>query len=154
MEMLALEGWRAVGASMFASNDSVQAPSAGALVSLAVITAVWWTQIMRLRTFWHYNPPLGSPVSVADRRPMQASFRRQAPAGLIAGGFFLIAGWLGVLSSKIHSIWIAVPAVFCGVVALVGIMVTLNIWIFNRPKRFVPPNLRDAPGLFARRKPY
>ena len=126
-------------------------PSVGTIISLVIFTFVWLVLLTRIRAFWQFEPPPRSSVSLADfESPVQNAIRREIPAALITGGCFVAVGWLSVLTHGSNSIWVAIPGLILGLVAVVGIVVTTSIWLVNRPRAFVPPKLRRAPGLISR----
>jgi hypothetical protein len=78
------------------------------------------------------------------------------PAALVAGLPFLVAAWLFALSPPESNVGPTVPqsiALICSVMAAIGILrIAPTIFLFNLPKRFVPPHLRDQPGFVTDRQ--
>jgi hypothetical protein len=125
-------------------------PSAGTIAFFAVFTVLWAVGIVRLRSFWNYEPPRITIDAQASVIPASIllTFRRQAPIAVIAAGFFICVGWLTILFT--NDLWVIAPALLFGALTLVGLVLIASVWLFNRPRRLVPPHLRDLPGLLSK----
>jgi hypothetical protein len=120
----------------------------GGIVFWAVFTLIWLVQIARFRVFWGASPSFATFSEQA--RPIQQTFRRQAPAALIWAGFVIPLGWLAILFPNAG--WVIAPALLLTVPSVLGAFVVGSVWLFNRPRGLVPPQLRDLPGVLAKPK--
>jgi hypothetical protein len=72
------------------------------------------------------------------------------PAAVVGGLPLLIAGWLFALSPLARDAGPTVPQIIgaiCFGVAVIAVLgIVPAIYLFNLPKCFVPPHLRDQPG--------
>jgi hypothetical protein len=106
----------------------------------ALFTVIWAVQVIRLRRSWAASPPLAS--FSAQARSTQLNFRRQAPTALILGAFIIPLGWLIILFPNAG--WVIAPALILPLLSLLAFLIVVSVWFFHRPRRSVPPNLRDV----------
>jgi hypothetical protein len=119
---------------------------AGTIAFFAVFTVLEVFAVVRLRGIWD-SPPTFETFS-PQALPVFLNFRRQAPAALIAGALFIVLGWLIVLFP--NDVWVIAPVLLVALATVMALLLVVCVWLFNRPRRLVPPNLRDLPGILTR----
>jgi hypothetical protein len=119
--------------------------SGGTIVFFVIFTVGWFVAVASVRNFW--NVPATFPSFSPQAVPIQRNFRRQGPSALIAGAFLIALGWTFTLFPNAG--WAVVPILLFALLLLVAVAVLASVWLFNRPRRLVPPNLRDGPGLWS-----
>lgn len=119
---------------------------AGAIAFWVLFTVIWAVQTARFRSFWEASPTFASFSPQA--KPIQLNFKRQAPAAFVVGAFVIPLGWLIILFPNVG--WVIAPVLILALLSLVGFVILTTVWLFNRPRRLVPPNLRDLPGLLSK----
>ena len=115
-------------------------------MAFAVFTVVWLFAIAVVRSYW--NAPSTFQSFSPQAVPIQRNFRRQGPAAVVGGFFFITLGWSIILFH--NAAWEVVPALLLTLLTLVSFGVVGSVWLFNRPRRLVPPNLRDLPGIWSK----
>ena len=111
----------------------------GGIAFWALFTAIWFVQVLRFRWFWGASPTFASFST--QPRPIQLSFRRQAPAALILGAFIVPLGWLIIVFPNAG--WVIAPVLILALLSMMALAIVGSVWLLNRPRQLVPPNLRD-----------
>ena len=111
-------------------------PAPAVFAALAFMTVLMGWLSFRLRSFWRYEPPPGVPAAVARVRGYR-------PAAVVTGWCFVGSGWLFVLDSYHQSFGLGALASVAAPLTALGIVITVSIMLTGRPRRLVPPNLRD-----------
>ena len=110
-----------------------------------IITVTWLAMLTRARAWWRYVPP---PEGSTGRSPGWLMARRNRPCTIVLAGFLVAASWFGLLASGPNGVGWAKPVTAGLLLCTLGTFgVSIAIILYNRPRRFVPPALRNEPGL-------
>ena len=115
-------------ASVGAASSSSPGPTTGTVLSVIIFTLVWAIVATKFRAFWRNNLPqrgLGESGLVGGSGlsfPLSPTFRRQAPAAIITAGIFVAVAWLAVLGHGSKSLWVEIPGVLLGLLAVIGLI--------------------------------
>jgi hypothetical protein len=99
-----------------------------------------------LRFVWRADPSREVPSWWLWGGPSYRGFARAIPLGVVSSWPFLLAAFwgLGLITSMSASSTVSLLVLAALVIVGVGLM--LSVALFNRPKSFVPPKLREQPG--------
>lgn len=129
--------------------------SPGFVAGLAALTVGWCLAIDQVVRMWHHSTSFFD----VDRTPKLRYRRarvRAIPAGVLTGLPFLIAAWILAFDKPKHAVNPdagQLVALACAVLVAIGIFAVVPaIVLFNRPRRLVPPHLRDQPGYLDERR--
>lgn len=128
----------------------ISPPGVEEKVFFAIFTLIWLIQVVRFRSFWNYVPPaeLSGIVAPGATISVQLTFKRQAPIAFVTAAFMIGVGWLIILFT--NDVWVIAPVLLLSALSIVGLVLVASVWLWNRPRRLVPPGLRDFPGILSR----
>jgi hypothetical protein len=136
-----------VGVALGADNRLHIKPAGdGTIAFFTVLTLLEVFAVVRVRGVW--ESPATFETFSPRALPVFLNFRRQGPAALISGALFIVLGWLIVLFP--NDGWVVAPVLVLALATVTAFLVVICVWLFNRPRRLVPPELRDLPGLLTR----
>lgn len=116
---------------------------------LGLLTLGWPIAMQQMIRLWHHTTTF---FDVGDRKELRyrRARVRAMPAAVVAGLPLLAAAWLFVVSAPARQGSPNAPqviALICSIVVIIDIFgVVPAIFLFNVPKRLVPPHLRNQPG--------
>jgi hypothetical protein len=121
-------------------------------VCLGLMTIVWPVAVVQILRMWNHQTTFFDVAGTSNLRYRRARVRT-FPMGVLLGGLLLAAAWMFAISppsqgGKPNVIQVVGLITFLLVVVL-AITLLPTIFLFNRPKRLVPPHMRNQLGYFA-----
>ncbi|MGB6771347.1 MAG: hypothetical protein WBF51_05005 [Candidatus Dormiibacterota bacterium] len=111
------------------------------LICLSVLTLFLPMSIKALPGIWSHRNTFWDKGRWRAT-PFNRGWVRAMPTGVVGALFLVLGGWGAVFNAPVLAVLVSWTAcLLCAVLVFV-------IVIFNQPKLFVPPYLRNEPGMF------
>ena len=112
----------------------------------AILTLAWIGTLFRLPSYWRFDPEgqKSNELLPSPRRRAGLAFVRAFPSNTLSGGFFLAAAWSALGSGNLFNNHVlSVLIGFFAFCCLMSLLISITVWVYGRPKVFVPPKLRS-----------